>query len=269
MAETTVFNPNELILERVRNLREYDITTDELTGRYTQVEDASLQTSADGQDVTDALGAVITTFYNAQSGTFSFSNSIFSMDLAASQFGSEKVVASADNKIVVPVSETITIAGDNTVTLKYVPVGVEGSEINSIKIINADNTFGKKYVVSSTAGDGKFTIDAANKKLTLPAGTTGKVIVDYEYESANAVMVEKRTDGVPKVKKLIIDCIFHDKCDPNKVLRGYIVCPRAQIDPSSVELSLTADGKHPASYLLRKDYCDEDAKLFYIVITQD
>ena len=71
------FNPNELIIERVRAVEEYDPETFELTGRYTQIEDPSLKFTADGTDVTDAMGAPITTFYNAQSGTFDFSNSIF------------------------------------------------------------------------------------------------------------------------------------------------------------------------------------------------
>ena len=78
------FNPNELVLERIKTVEEYDISTNELLGRYTQIEEPSLQTSADGTDVTDAMGAKITTFYNAQSGTFGFSNSLFSLDLAAS-----------------------------------------------------------------------------------------------------------------------------------------------------------------------------------------
>lgn len=109
------FNPNELVIEKVRAVEEYDIETNELIGRYTQIEEPSLSLSADGTDVTDAMGAPITTFYNAQSGTFGFSNSLFSLDLAASQFGSKKITG----EIEVPVSETITIGSDHTVTLKY------------------------------------------------------------------------------------------------------------------------------------------------------
>ena len=57
------FNPNELILEKIRAVEEYDPATMELTGRYTQVEDPSLKTSADGTDVTDAMGTPIQTFF--------------------------------------------------------------------------------------------------------------------------------------------------------------------------------------------------------------
>ena len=41
-----------------------------------------------------------------------------------------------------------------------------------------------------------------------------------------------------------------------------IACPRAQLDPTSVELSLKSDGKHAFSYKLKKPYCDANGRLF-------
>ncbi|SEU08407.1 hypothetical protein SAMN05443270_3020 [Lacrimispora sphenoides] len=264
-----MFNPNELVLEKIRAVEEYDPATNELTGRYTQIESPSLKTSADGTPVTDAMGSEITTFYNAQTGTFDFTNSLFSLDLAASQFGTQKEVASATNKIIMPVSETIPIASDGTVVLKYAPVGTAGAEVKYVKVINENNTFGKTYEVSATAGDGKFTLDVATKTITLPSGVTGRAFVRYDKETENAVKVSKNTDGVPAVKSLLIHGIFHDPCNTNLVYAGVISVARAQIDPSSVEINLTADGKHAASYKLQKPYCDEKARLFDIIISED
>ncbi len=263
------FNPNELILEKIRAVEEYDPATSELTGRYTQIEEPSLKTSANATEVTDAMGATIQTFYNAQKGTFDFTNSLFSLDLAASQYGSKKVVASETDKIIMPVSEVITIGADHTAVLKYTPVGTPGAEVKYVKVINENNTFGKTYEVSATAGDGKFTIDAASKKITLPDDVTGRVFINYEKETSTAVQVTKKTDGVPEVKTLLIHAIFHDPCNKNLVYAGVIRCPRAQIDPSSTELSLKSDGKHAASYVLNKEYCSEDSMLFDILVSED
>ncbi len=263
------FNPNELILEKIRAVEEYDPATNELTGRYTQIEGPSLKTSADATEVTDSMGATIQTFYNAQKGTFDFTNSLFSLDLAASQYGSKKLVASEENKIIMPVSEVITIGADHTAVLKYVPVGPAGAEIKYVKVINDNNTFGETYEVSAAPGEGTFTIDAAAKTITLPEGVTGRVFVNYEKESSSAVQVVKRTDGVPEVKTLLIHAIFHDPCNQNLVYAGIIRCPRAQIDPSSTELSLKSDGKHAASYVLNKEYCSEDSRLFDILVSED
>lgn len=263
------FNPNELILEKIRAVEEYDPATGELIGRYTQIEDPSLQTSADARDVTDAMGTPIQIFYQAQKGTFSFTNSLFSLDLAASQFGTIKKVASDSEKITMPVSEIITIGSDHTIKLKYVPVGTAGAEVKYVKVINNNNTFGETYEVSATAGERKFTIDAENKTITLPDSVSGRVFVSYEKETSTAVQVVKRTDGVPDVKTLWIHAIFHDPCNKNLVYAGVIICPRAQIDPSSVELTLKSDGKHPAQYTLNKEYCEGDGKLFEILVSED
>lgn len=263
------FNPNELVFERVRSVEEYDPATNELTGRYTQIEDPSLKISADSTDVTDAMGSTIQTFYKAQKGIFEFVNSLLSLDLAVSQFGSTKKVASESQKLIIPVSETITIGSDGTVVLKYIPIGVTGAEVKYVKVINENNTFGSTYEVSATAGEGKFTIDADTKTITLPSGISGRVFVNYERETSTAVQVEKKTDGVPEVKTLLIHAIFHDPCNKNLVYAGVIRCPRAQIDPSSVELSLKSDGKHSASYTLSKEYCSEDGNLIDIIVSKD
>ena len=263
-------NVNELVLERVRTVEEYDTKTNEIVGRYTQIEEPSLQTSADGTDVTDAMGSPIGTFYNNQQGTFSFSNSILSLDLAASQFGAKKNVASSTNKIQVPVSETLTINADNTVTLSYVPIGTSGAEVSFVKVLNDNNTFGETYTVtSSTATGNKFTIAASERKITLPAGVQGRVFVNYVRETERAISITKTTDGIPTVRKLLIHAILHDPCDMNTKYAGVIVCERAQLDPSSVELALTSEGKHAATYKLTKPFCDEKGKLFDIIVAED
>ena len=265
----TKFNPNELVLEKIRSVEEYDPATSELTGRYTQIESPSLKTSADGTTVTDAMGAEIVTFYNAQTATFSFTNSLFSLDLAASQFGSAKETADSDNAITVPVSEIIAIGADHTAVLKYVPVGAAGSEVQYAKVINENNTFGTTYRAGAAAGDGVFTVNAETKTLTFPEGVSGRVFVQYERESTAAVRLTKNTDAVSEIKSLLIHAIFHDPYNTNLVYSGVISVPRAQLSPESVELNLTPDGKHSAEYKLQKAYCDETARLFDIIVSED
>ena len=264
-----MFNPNELILEKIRAVEEYNPSTGELTGRYTQIESPSLTTGASATEVTDAMGTSIATFYTAQTGAFAFTNSLHSLDLMASQYGSEKQVASASEKIKMPVAETIAIGAGGKVVLKYTPVGVSGAEVKYVKVINTNNTFGETYQISATEGEGKFTLDVATKTITLPADVTGKVFVRYEKESATAVKVVKTTDSVPEVKSLLIHAIFHDPCDKNLVYAGVISCPRAQIDITSTDLALTPDGKHAANYKLEKEYCGDTATLFDIIVSED
>ena len=263
------FNLNELILDKVRSVEEYDIATDELVGMTKLAEEPKLSTSADNTEITDAYGSTIADLYRAQKGEFSYTNSLHSLDLAAAQYGTKKEVATASKKIIVPVSETIQIGTDGEVGLKYVPVGTTGAEVKEVKIVNENNTFGKTYTVSATPGDGKFTINAASKKITLPSDVTGKVFVHYERESEQAIKITKKSDSETEVRKLIIHALFRNPCNKNIVYAGVIVCHRAQIDPTSVELNLTPDGKHSVVYKLQKPFCDDDGKLFDIIVTAD
>lgn len=264
-----LFNPNELAIERIRSVEEYDITTDELIGRFTQVKEPALNLTSEESPVTDAMGSRIATFYNAQSGTFSFTNALFSTDLLASQFGTKKQVGSSKNKILVPVSEVVTIGADHTAVLKYTPVGTKGAEIKYVKMYDG-NTFGNTLeVTSGSASEGKFILDASQKKITVSEGVTGKLFVNYIKESENAILISKTTDSVPSVKKLIIHVIFHNVCNPDIVYSGSIICHRAQIDPTNIDINLTTDGGHAASYILQKEYCAEDGKLIDFVIDKD
>lgn len=264
-----MFNPNDVILEKIRAVEEYDVETNEILRRYDQIESPSLKLSADGTPITDAMGSEITTFYKAQTGTFDFSSSLHSLDLMASQFGAKKEIATTDKKIKMPVSEIIPISADHKVTLKYVPVGVEGAEVKYVKVMNEQNQFGVSYEASATAGAGKFTIDAATKTITLPEDATGKIFVRYDKETETAVKISKSTESVPEVVSLLVHAIFHNKCNVNIVYAGVIAIPRAQIDPSSVEINLTPDGKHAASYKLQKNYCDENATLVDVIVSED
>lgn len=262
------FNPNELILERIRAVEEYDPVTLELTGRYTQIEDPSLQTSAEGVDVTDALGAPIKTFYRNQQGQLSFTNSLFSLDLVANQWGAKKNVASAENKIVMPTTEIIKIdsAGEHpTATLHYTPIA---GTLKYVKVVNQNKTFGETYTLDTAAGDTKFTL--AGNVITLPDGVTGRVFVSYSRETTSAVSVVKKTDSLPESKIIWMHAIFHDPCNKNLKYAGVVVAENAQIDPTSVDIGFMSDSKHGATYLLRSNYCDEDASnLFEILISED
>ena len=262
------FNPNEVVFEKVRYIEDFDPTTKQLISRQTNVKEPSLNFSSEGTPVTDAQGAEIVTFYNAAQGTFSYTNAIHSFDIMAEQFCSDKNIADATNKITVPVSETLEIVG-NKVTLKYVPVGTSGAEIKYVQLINEENEFGQALEVSATVADGKFTIDAASKTLTFNAGTAGRVIVDYETQMSEAISLSKTTDSVPPVRILRLHCYFRNKCDTNIKYIGVIEFPRAQIDISSVDVSLVPDGGHAVQYKLQKPYCDESGRLCSVYVYKD
>lgn len=256
------FNKNEVVLEKIKQASLYDLESGILLNRLTSIEDPSLNTTAEKEEVVDAQGNTITDIYRAKKATFGGSNSLFSLDLAASQFGAKKQVASAENKIINYMAETMPIA-NGKVTLSRVPVE------NSIKYIYIieGGEIGESYEVGTDA-EKQALVDEESKTITVPTSITeGKVYVEYAYESEEAVRIVNKANEYPTAGKLVILALFRDKCT-DKVILGSIICPKAKLNPESVDLSLTPTGKHPFEYTMMKDFCSDEEELFEIVLSK-
>lgn len=265
-----IFNKNELILDRIRNVAFHDLETKKLLLRLTSVEDPSLNCTAEGEEVVDAIGALITTLYRAKRGTFSGSNSLVSLDLAAAQYGSKKEIAAIDGvededgvkKLPTYAYETIKVEGE-TIKLAYEPI------VDSIKYIYniVEGEIGTTYIAASAPSATEFVV-AEDGTITLPTGvTSGNIYVEYTYNSKDVNRVVNRASEFPTAGRLVIYAYFRDKCT-EKLYSGAIICPKAKLNPESVELALTATGKHPFEFTMMKDYCSEDDELFSIIVNK-
>lgn len=257
------FNKNEVVLEKVRQASYYNLEDGKLELRITSIEDPTLGCTAESEEVVDAIGSLITTIYRAKKATFGGSNSLLSFDLAAAQYGSEKEIASAENKITNYAYEILEVKGA-TVTLKNKP------KVDDIKWIYAieGGEIGQSYEAGAEASDKEFVV-AEDGTITLPTSvTSGKVYVEYTYETENAVRVVNHASQFPTAGRLVILAYFRDKCT-DKVYSGAVVCPKAKLNPESVELNLTATGKHPFEFTMMKDYCDDlNDELFEIILSE-
>lgn len=254
-------NINELILDRARSLRLTKLDDGSILTRVTKLEDPSLQVSAESEDVVDAMGSLITRLFRAKTGRFSATNSLFSTDMYALQLGAEKEIANDNNKVNKPIEQIIPIK-DGKVTLAHTPSNV-------IKYIYKfeRNNVATKYTVAEAVSETEFMING--KEITVPTGVEGKIYVEYEYESTQAVRIRNNSEKFPEAVGVKIDVIFRDQCNENIKYAGTIVAEKGKIDPSQLELALTSTGKHAIDIDFFKDYCDEDADLFTIIIAGD
>ena len=264
-----MFDLNNFLIDRCRRGTMFSDTTGEALWSITQIKDASLSMTSETSDVVDALNNVITQFDRAKNATFSGTNALWDLGLSAAQFGSEKQIADADNKIVVPMYEQIKVASGKVV-LKNVPVGVSGAEIKYVYVLNSDSTLGEKYTVTSGQATGKnFTLSATTKTITMPStvadGTT--IAVFYEAESENAIAINNNASEFPKAGRFHLEVIGKDTCDKTAVYVATIVFPNAKLQ-TEVDLSFTSDGGHPFSMTMMQDYCDLEKRLFTIYIAK-
>ena len=257
------FNKNEVVLEKIKQASLYDLEDGKLLNRLTSIEDPSLNTTAEKEEVVDAQGNTITDIYRAKKATFGGSNSLFSLDLAASQFGATKEVASSDKKIVNYMAETMNIA-DGKVKLSRVPVA---KSIKYVYVIESGE-IGESYPVNDAAASDEEAFVDNDGTITMPTSVTeGKVYVEYAYESEEAVRIVNKANEYPTAGKLVILALFRDKCT-DKTILGSIICPKAKLNPESVDLSLVPTGKHPFEYTMMKDFCSDEEELFEIVLSK-
>ena len=259
------FNKNELILDRVRSLTAHDLASNEMLFRLTSLEDPSLSCTAEGEEIVDAIGALITTLYRAKKATFSASNSLISLDLAAAQYGTKKEVASDDATITDYAYEILKVSGD-TVKLAHEP------NVDSIKYIYSieNNEIGTAYTVAAAASDTQFVV-ADDGTITLPTSvTSGKIYVEYTFENANGVRVVNKASNFPSACSMVIYAYFKEVCNENIVYSGKIICPKAKLNPEQVELALTSTGKHAFEFTMMRDYCaaEGDDELFSIIVSK-
>lgn len=259
------FNKNELILDRVRSMTFNDLSTGEMLFRLTQLEEPTLTCTSEGEEVTDALGSVITTLYRSKKATFSATNSLVSLDLAAAQYGTKKEVADTGKEIVTRTFETITIP-DSASTVKLAHKPANKDDVKFIYSI-ANGELGKSYTAGASASDTEFVV-SEDGTITLPTGLTGKIYVEYDFKTENAVRIVNKASKFPEAAKVVIYAIFRDACNENVVYSGVIVCPKAKFNPESVELALTSTGKHAFELNMMKDYCEDDGDLFTIIVNE-
>lgn len=259
------FDVNNFVIDHV--LRGVMISTADGSLMYSinQIEDPSLSCSSEEREAVDALGTPIMTFQNGKNAEFSASNSILDLNLLATQMGTEKEIASAEEKITVPVFYTGEVK-DATFTLEKTPK----APISEIYELRGDGTTGQKYTLTTSApGEAEFAYDTATKKVTLNESVEdGKqFFVVYETESAAAVQVTNSATNYPKAGKFIMEVLGCDVCDPTTLVYAYVIFPNAKLS-SDVDVSFTTDGKHPFSMKAQQAYCDKKKVLFNIVIPE-
>lgn len=274
-----MFNKDELIIDKVRSMTAHDLSNGQLLFRLTQLEEPTLTTTAEGDEVVDALGSRITTLYRAKNGTFGATNSLFSSNLLAEQFGSEKQIGGLKDFKYGNAEDSSAKLTDYSYEILTIPsTGDDAGKVKlakkasgTIKYIYSieNNQIGTMYKAGTEVSATEFLVDNTGDVtvITVPTGLTGKVFVEYEFENVNAMRIVNKASEFPRAVSLIIYAYFKDVCNENLVYSGKIIVAKAKLNPEQIEVALTSTGKHPFEFVINKDYCEEDAELFSVVIS--
>lgn len=256
-------NLNNIIVDRVlRGI--FSDKEDNIIFSLNQVQDLSLNQTSESQEVTDAFGVSIMELMRSKALEASANNAIYDFGLLAAQYGTEKISASSEAKIVVPTMESFEVTGTEY-TLKHTPVAAP----TAIYELNGDSTLGAKYVAGTAASATEFVYE--DGKITLPTGVAAKteMFVMYEYESDSAIEVVNSANNFAKMGKMTFECLVYDVCDPETKIFAYLILPRFQLS-NDFDWSIGGDNQqHAFSGKAHVDYCSKDKKMVRVVIVDD
>lgn len=260
-------NLNNIIYDRVLRAI-YSDKDDNIIFALNQVQNLSINATTESQEIVDAVGCSVRELMRSKSIEISAENAFYDMGLQAAQYGTEKVVATADAKLPAYALEDFEVPADKKYTLKHTPTG----EITVIYTLNGDSTLGDKYATDlKKHPDAKGEFVYADGAITVPEDVAvgSFMFVKYEYESENAVEIVSTAKDFPAMGKLLLETLVYDTCDPETKILAYVEAPRFQLK-GDYDWSIGADNQaHPFNGVCHVDFCDRDKKMIRVLIVDD
>lgn len=257
-------NIENLLINRVVRGTLFNRLTNEVIFSLDEISNPTLECGGEQVYATDALGQNIAAFDRSKTASFSGENAMFNFGLMAAQFGTDKEIASSDNKIAVPKFELIVVQDTSKVTLKDEPVDTSVKYIYSTNPDKSKNTAFKRGTAASTT---EFAL--TGKEISLPTGAFevgDKVAIWYDAEvEKDAQIIRNTTKDFAKSGKFVLEVLVAEPCAPEVEYYAYIIFNSAKLD-NNVSLNLTTEANHPFSITALRDYCSDYDELFSLIV---
>lgn len=257
------FKLDDLIIDRIQMATAEDFSGNVLY-TLTQLQNATINISAESNDVTDKDGNLVKRFWKGKTGEFTATNSFINLNILGEEAGSKKVEATADKKIVAP-GIIITKQEDTSITL----ANVTGTP--KVYGLEPNGTMGIAFTAGASATASTFVYDENTGNVTLPTSSDyTKYLVRYDRElSDGAVAITNQAGKFPATIRLILKVLCVDPCSADTLRAAYVDIPSFQVSPES-EVSLSSDNQTiDFNGSLQVSYCDSDQLLYRIIVVED
>ncbi len=229
----------------------------------TQLQDATINISAESTDAVDNTGALVKRFWKAKTGEFTANNAMINFNVIAASAGEDSVTLASTTPFNMPkiITAEQTTAGNVTVKLTD---AVEGTI--KVSVFNKNGSMGAVCTKGDAVAANTYTF--ASGTLGLPK-TAGTYIIKYDRKvSKDAVKIVNKADKFPSTVGLTLKALAVDPCTPDTLRGVYIVLHSFQVSPET-EISLTTDGQLQYSGSMQVDYCASDKALYTIYYADD
>ena len=190
----------DIIVDRIQ-MAYMETTGGDPIGTLTQLSEATLEVTAESVDAVDKDGTLIKRFWRGKTGTFTATNAMINLNVAAQMSGSGKEVASASSQFKSVPGLALVKIGDTTTLKGY----VEGTI--KVNYLYNNGTMGDKitsgYVIDAETG-------AFTAPIEAPETAIDRVIVRYDRDASAGVAVHNKADKFPNTIRLILKVLVVD-----------------------------------------------------------
>ena len=271
------FKLGDVIVDRVQYGYAESIETatkpSELLYTLTQLQDVSINITADSTDAVDNQGTLIKRFWRAKSGELSANNAMINFNIIAAAAGEGSIIIADGAEFTMP--KIITVKQNKEGTLEYALCEQENAsqiKAETIKVNDFTNngTSGKGYAKGDGSDASATEFVYADGKIKLPKVPNGLFIIKYDrvVPKDRGVEIINRGDKFPSTVHLILKALVVDPCEVDVLRAAYIDIPSFQVSPE-LEISMTSDGQLPYNGVLQMSYCSDDKALYKIFYADD
>lgn len=229
-----------------------------------QLSSASIEISAESNEITDKKGNVVRVSYRSKSGTFNATNAFLHPAIMSAAAGSDIEVATATAAIEMP--KMLTLAAGGTVSVADAKsgtihvMGMYGNGANGVELTES----------TAAVVDETYKLDGTD--LTVPASGTDAptyYIIRYDRDVTSGIKIANMADKFPNTVHLTLLCSYVDPCS-DTLKPCYVYIPSFMADPS-VTINLDAENQEmDYNGTLQIDYCGEGGKkLLYVIYYPD
>ncbi len=257
------FNLGDVIIERLQYgwAESHDVDPVPLY-LLTQLQDTTINVTGDFVEVKDKDGNLIKKVWRSKAGTVEGQNTMINTNIIAEAGGTSPIVATIDNKIVMP--KLLPVKADAK------KVKIEGLVTGTVKVNQLFNngSLGKAYKVGESANATDFVVTEGGE-ITLPTEEgVDQYFIRCDREVTEGLKIQNRIDKFPRSVKLIFKALYFDPCEKNALKGLYIVVPSFQQSP---EISIPINTEATIDYKgdMEVDYCGADKVLYEIFFDND
>jgi hypothetical protein len=137
--------------------------------------------------------------------------------------------------------------------------------LTQVDSMSAETATADNFALSTAQDTDGNNVGLITMHSSITAGTN--VIVLYKKESDSGIQIDNKADAFTKGGEFWLEVLFCDICDTNVKYHGFLVFPNGKMT-NETTIDFNNEATHGFTIEAMQDYCDENRKLFYIVVSE-